>query len=181
MIPFLDPASTFFEHPEEHGYRVFHRTVEEHRRGMERASIINRVNYETKWLDRHDLVTVGFKAVKRLMEHKAESGALPTGWVSEYNAKIDDALEFVEVVDEIDNISDATARKRQLEGVGGEILRRNNMIFFSGVMNQAFPINREIGGRWFDELGWDPQSLEAVQGMAEQAEHVASPLPAAPI
>jgi len=38
MIPFLDPASTFFEHPDEHGFRVFYRTVEEHRRGMERAS-----------------------------------------------------------------------------------------------------------------------------------------------
>ena len=50
MIPFLDPASTFFEFPEENGYRVFFRTAEEHRRGMESASLFNRINYETKLL-----------------------------------------------------------------------------------------------------------------------------------
>jgi hypothetical protein len=27
-------------------------------------------------------------------------------------------------------------------------------------MNQAFPVNRSVGGRWFDELGWDASMLE---------------------
>ncbi|MEP7347204.1 MAG: cobalamin-dependent protein, partial [Gemmatimonadaceae bacterium] len=159
MIPFLDPASTFFEHPELHGYKVFHRTVEEHRRGMERASLINRINYETQWLSRRDLVKVGFNAVRRLMEAKAEMTVLPKGWVKEYNAKIDDALEFIDVVHAADCIDDTKARAQELDGLGDEIKRRNDMVFFSGVMNQAFPINRQIGGRWFDELGWDPEIL----------------------
>jgi hypothetical protein len=30
-------------------------------------------------------------------------------------------------------------------------------------MNQAFPLNRHIGGRWFDEMGWDPAVLEQAQ------------------
>jgi len=30
-------------------------------------------------------------------------------------------------------------------------------------MNQAFPLNRHIGGRWFDEMGWDPKVLEEAQ------------------
>lgn len=93
MIPFLDPASNFFTYPEENGYRLFSRTAEEHRSAMERASLINRINYETKWLRREDLVYVGFKAVRRLMEAKAEFRALPTGVVKDYNAKIDDALD----------------------------------------------------------------------------------------
>jgi hypothetical protein len=38
-----------------------------------------------------------------------------------------------------------------LEGLGPEIRRRNHAIFFSGVENQAFPIGRAVGGRWFDE------------------------------
>jgi hypothetical protein len=29
-------------------------------------------------------------------------------------------------------------------------------------MNQSFPINRQIGGRWFDELGWSEEVLEGV-------------------
>jgi len=160
MIPFLDPASTFFEYPEENGYRVFHRTVEEHRRGMERASILNRINYETKWLCRSDLVNVGFRAVRALMEAKGEFGALPKYCVRDYNARIDDALGFIPVVHEADSIADERERVHELAKLGDEIERRNHMIFSSGVMNQAFPINREIGGRWFDEMGWNPDALE---------------------
>ncbi len=163
MIPFLDPASTFFEYPNKHGYRVFYRTVEEHRRGMERASIINRINYETKWLSRSDLVNVGFKAVRRLMEAKAKAGFLPLSWVKECTGKIDDALDFIGVVHEADCLEDEKERAQELAKLGDEILYRNNMIFFSGVMCQAFPVNRQIGGRWFDELGWESQELEAAQ------------------
>jgi clorobiocin biosynthesis protein CloN6 len=163
MIPFLDPASTFFEHPEQHGYRVFHRTVEEHRRGMERASLIHRINYETRWLARPDLVRVGFNAVRELMQAKAASGHLPRFWVKRYVEKIDDALGFLGAVHEADSLPGAADRARALEGLGDEIERRNDAIFFSGVMNQAFPVNRAIGGRWFDELGWEPAALEAAQ------------------
>ncbi len=160
MIPFLDPASTFFEHPAEHGYRVFHRTVEEHRRGMERASVINRINYETRWLSRRDLVHVGFPAVRALMQAKHEFGMLPGSVVRDYVARIDDALGFIDFVHEIDCLADERDRRRELDRCGDEILRRNQQIFFSGVMNQAFPINRQIGGRWFDEMGWPAEALD---------------------
>ncbi len=163
MIPFLDPASNFFENPDQHGYRVFYRSVEQHRRGMERASIINRINYETKWLSRSALVHVGFRAVRALMEAKAEAGMLPSSSIRDYNSRIDDALDFIDVVHEVDCIANPKERARELERLGDEILLRNNMIFFSGVMNQAFPINRDIGARWFDEMGWEPDDLEAAQ------------------
>ena len=163
MIPFLDPASTFFESPDKHGYRIFYRTIEEHRRGMENASLINRINYETRWLSRSDLVHVGFKAVKRLMEARAVHGQLPTHWAKKYTAMIDDALEFIDVVHKVDCISNKRERKKELDRLGNDILRRNNLIFYSGVMNQAVPIYRKIGTRWFDEIGWDSETLEALE------------------
>ena len=166
MILYLDPASTFFTHPERHGYRLFYRTAEEHRRGMDRASLINRINYETRWLSRSDLVRVGFKAVRGLMEAKAASGHLPRSWVNRYNAQIDDALRFIPVVHAADELRDAAERAGALAGLGDEIERRNQAIFFSGVMNQAFPLNRQIGGRWFDELGWSAEVLEGAHGEA---------------
>lgn len=162
MIPFLDPASTFFENPDQHGYRLFSRTAEEHRRGMERASLINRINYETKWLRREDLVYVGFKAIRRLMEAKAAIGALPTGIVRGYNARIDDAIEMIGRVHEADCLPDYGDRARALEELGDDIVERNQTIFFSGVANQAFPIQRDIGGRWFDEMGWPAEELDAL-------------------
>jgi hypothetical protein len=139
---------------------VFHRTAEEHRRGMERASIINRINYETRLLSRSDLVRVGFGAVRELMQAKAEVKSLPGSIVRDYVAKIDDALQMIGAVHEIDCIADPASRARELDGLGNEILKRNRLIFDCGVMNQAFPINRRIGGRWFDELGWEESALE---------------------
>jgi clorobiocin/coumermycin A biosynthesis protein CloN6/CouN6 len=162
MIPFLDPASTFFEHPDEHGYRVFYRTVEEHRRGMERASLINRTNYETRWLSRTQLTEVGYRAVRNLVELKSANGSLPRGVSREVVRKIDDAIEFGRAVQHADDIADADARRRELAMLGSEIARRNYETFFSGVANQSYPINREIGGRWFDETLHEGNVFEAL-------------------
>src|SRR5581483_9530035 len=114
------------------------------------------------WLNRADLVRVGFSAVRELMEAKAEAGFLPASSVQRYNAKIDDALAFIPVVHEADCIANPIERARQLELLGDDIVRRNREILVAGVRNQAFPINREIGGRWFDELGWPGEMLDAV-------------------
>ncbi|NUP06985.1 MAG: radical SAM protein [Polyangiaceae bacterium] len=164
MIPFLDPASNIFEDPASYGYRVFYRTAEEHRRGMERASIIHRMNYETKWLPREQLVRTGYLAIRRLMQEKANSGMLPGGAVNRYNEKIDDALRFVAAVHEADSVADPSDRAKALASLGDEIERRNHAVLFAGVANQALPINRQIGGRWFDELGWDPEELDRTVG-----------------
>ena len=47
MVPFLDPGCRFFEEPEQHGYRIFHRTLEEHRQAMVEPLWHRRLNYET--------------------------------------------------------------------------------------------------------------------------------------
>jgi clorobiocin biosynthesis protein CloN6 len=165
MIPFLDPASTFFERPDEHGYRVFFRSVEEHRVGMTRASLVNRINYETRWLDRRALVDVGYAAVRRLTEAKAEFGQLPSGIAHSVIARMDDAIDFIKVVHAVDEIQEAPVRMRELRSLGSEIRRRNEQVFFGGVANLAFPIDRAVGGRWFDELGWDPAILDDLDPM----------------
>jgi clorobiocin biosynthesis protein CloN6 len=164
MIPYLDPGSTFFVEPEQHGYQVFYRTVEEHRRAAERASLINRINYETRWLKRADLVRVGYKAIQMVMQAKADNGFFPSGMAAGFNKRIDDTLDFLCLVDAVDNLKDLNAREQELEKLGDEIERRNNTILFEGVANQAFPINRKIGGRWFDELVWDTEVLDRLPG-----------------
>ena len=160
MIPFLDPGCNFFEEPERFGYRVFYRTVEEHQRGMERASLVHRINYETAWLSRADLVRVGYSALRRLTELKVEARLYPRGVGARVCQKIDEALEFIRVVHEIDCMLEPAERQREMDKIGDEILRLNRQVFCSGVGNQAFPVLREIGGRWFDEMLWESETLE---------------------
>jgi clorobiocin/coumermycin A biosynthesis protein CloN6/CouN6 len=160
MIPFLDPASTFFEEPDKHGYRIFCRTADDHRRAMQRASLINRINYETRWLSREDIVRVGFNAVGELAEAKAEARMYPPSLARSIRRRIADSLEFLGEVHRIDCIPDEAERACELERIGDEIAARNHEIFFDGVANQAFPIPRDVGGRWFDEMLWPEEDLE---------------------
>src|SRR5690606_28474041 len=77
MVPFLDPGSRFFEEPEQHGYRIFHRTLDEHRRAMLEPLWHRRLNYETEWMSRRELQDVSYRAIDRLVALKGEAGVLP--------------------------------------------------------------------------------------------------------
>lgn len=160
LVPLLDPGSTFFMEPERHGYKIFFKSLEDHRRGMLRTSFINRINYETQWLPREELFYLGYEAIRSLSLMKAEAGIMPESIVASVVNKIDDAKEFLQVVHRIDNINNPVEKNKELAKISGEIKKRNDSIFYSGVANQAFPINRKIGGRWFDAIPWDETVLE---------------------
>ena len=57
-----EPFGLLVQYPAASGRIHDHQALfdEAHRRGMERASLVNRINYETRWLSRPDLVRVGF-------------------------------------------------------------------------------------------------------------------------
>lgn len=150
MMPFLDPGSNFFTAPEKYGYTVHYRSAEEHRRAMGMASVINRMNYSTKWMDRQTIVRSGYNAIIRLNEIKSGFGVLPSGIAGSANQKLRDALGFLHEVHSADSIPDPVQRDAALGALSGEISRRNKEVLFSGVSNQAFPLNRKIGSRWID-------------------------------
>ena len=171
MMPFLDPASTFFESPEAHGYRVFARSAEDHRRIMTRASPIHRMNYETRWLDRSAIFTLGLRGIRDVMRAKARWGAFSGPRVEQIAARIDDAVEFTRVLTAAEDIDDPSSRARELEALGDEIERRNELLLNGGVIDQIFPLRRAIGGRWVDELGWEEQAVLDWRAMRQGTVH----------
>jgi B12-binding domain/radical SAM domain protein len=68
--PFIDPGSRGFEEPERFGYRLFARTLEEHRRLLVQPTWERILNYETRWMTRRELVDVTYDAAERLNELK---------------------------------------------------------------------------------------------------------------
>jgi hypothetical protein len=70
MGPFLDPGSRGFEEPERFGYRLFARSLEEHRQLLVQPSWEHTLNYETKWMTRRELVDATYGAAERLNEIK---------------------------------------------------------------------------------------------------------------
>src|SRR3984957_5393687 len=76
MGPFIDPGSRGFEEPERFGYRLFARTLEEHRRLLIQPTWEYILNYETRWMTRRDLVDATYDAAERLNELKVQYGRL---------------------------------------------------------------------------------------------------------
>jgi B12-binding domain/radical SAM domain protein len=76
MGPFIDPGSRGFEEPERFGYRLFARTLEEHRRLLIQPTWEHILNYETKWMTRRELVDATYDAAEHLNELKVLHGRL---------------------------------------------------------------------------------------------------------
>ncbi len=76
MGPFIDPGSRGFESPERFGYRLFARSLEEHRRLLVQPTWEHILNYETKWMSRRELVDATYDAAERLNELKVQHGRL---------------------------------------------------------------------------------------------------------
>lgn len=74
--PFIDPGSRGFENPDAFGYRLFARTLEEHRRLLILPTWEQILNYETKWMTRRELVDATYDAAERLNELKVQHGRI---------------------------------------------------------------------------------------------------------
>jgi hypothetical protein len=76
MGPFIDPGSRGFEEPERFGYRLFARTLEEHRQLLIQPTWERILNYETRWMSRRELVDATYDAAERLNELKVMYGRI---------------------------------------------------------------------------------------------------------
>jgi clorobiocin/coumermycin A biosynthesis protein CloN6/CouN6 len=145
MVPFLDPGCRFFEEPEQHGYRIFHRTLEEHRQAMVEPLWYRRLNYETRWLDRRQLQDVSYEAIARLVEIKGEYGVLPPEF----------CRAIIKTIDETQQLLGEMERALLLDGKLPAALRDEvrsyNRKILAYSSDQIIPVKRPFGGRWFDD------------------------------
>ncbi len=101
LAPFLDPGSRGFENPDEHGYRLFAHTLEEHRHRLVAPSWKYVLNYETRWMTRNQLVDATYAAGKRLNRVKAEYGLVPTQQAQATEQRIDRAVTLIHEIDRL--------------------------------------------------------------------------------
>jgi clorobiocin/coumermycin A biosynthesis protein CloN6/CouN6 len=146
MVPFLDPGCRFFEEPEQHGYRIFHRTLEDHRRAMVEPLWHRRLNYETRWLDRRQLQDVSYEAIARLVEIKGEYGVLPPEFCG---AVLETIAETRQLLGEMER---ALLLDGMLPPALRDEIRSYNRKILAYSSDQIIPVRRPFGGRWFDDV-----------------------------
>ncbi|MFQ6118122.1 MAG: TIGR04190 family B12-binding domain/radical SAM domain protein, partial [Candidatus Bipolaricaulia bacterium] len=100
--PFLDPGSRGFEDPEKLGYRLFARTLEEHRKLLLQPTWRYMLNYETEWMSREELVRATYDAGERLNRLKLEYGRIDRRRGEAVAARIERARELQRRLDGYD-------------------------------------------------------------------------------
>lgn len=76
LAPFLDPGSPAYENPEQFGYRLRARTLEEHRERLASPTWAQILNYESETMPPEVLVETTYEAAARLTALKRELGLL---------------------------------------------------------------------------------------------------------
>jgi B12-binding domain/radical SAM domain protein len=101
MAPFLDPGSQAFEEPEKHGFRLFYRTLEEHRQALLSPSWKYVLNYETKWMNRDQIVAATYEAARRMNRVKEEFGVISSTCANTTEKRITTAAGLIDQIDHI--------------------------------------------------------------------------------
>jgi clorobiocin/coumermycin A biosynthesis protein CloN6/CouN6 len=154
MVPFLDPGCRFFEQPDQHGYRIFHRTLEEHRRALVEPLWHRRLNYETNWLGRRELQDVSYEAIARLVEIKGEYGVLPPEFCKVILETIEETRKLLAEIESallLDGVLPAWLRAE---------MRSYNRKILAYSSDQIIPVRRPFGGRWFDDVTVPQQVID---------------------
>ena len=121
LAPFLDPGSPVFEDPERYGYRFFARTLEEHRRALVQPSWKYVLNYETRWLNRDQIVDSSYEAGLRLNRLKARYGLVAQDRAQRTEARIVKARRLMAQVDDIMGIEDEGRRAKLLRAIKPQV------------------------------------------------------------
>jgi len=121
LAPFLDPGSPVFENPERYGYRFFARTLEEHRQALVQPSWKYVLNYETRWLNRDEIVDSTYEAGMRLNRLKARYGLVEKEQAERTEARILKARRLIAQIDDIMGITDAERRARLLRAIKPQV------------------------------------------------------------
>jgi B12-binding domain/radical SAM domain protein len=114
LAPFLDPGSRAFEEPEKHGFKLFARTLEEHRQRLLEPSWKYVLNYETKWMNRDQIVDATYEAGRRMNQIKADNGVISAAKAEATEIRIDRAVALMKEIDTVMLIPDEGDRKQKL-------------------------------------------------------------------
>ncbi len=114
MAPFLDPGSIIFEAPEKHGYRLFARTLEEHRQILLQPTWKHVLNYETQWMSRDQIAAATYEAGRQFNLMKGEFGVLDVDQVNATDKRINEAIELMSEIDHIVQVEQNLEKRRQM-------------------------------------------------------------------
>jgi len=124
LVPFLDPGSIAFEEPEQNGYRLRFRSLEDHRRALLAPTWKQVLNYETKWMTGSDIVRATYDATVAMARLRAKHGLISEEDAKELEALVNQTrrlmaeIERVLILDDTEQLQDTLrALKPEIDAV----------------------------------------------------------------
>ncbi|MEM2944593.1 MAG: TIGR04190 family B12-binding domain/radical SAM domain protein, partial [Methanomassiliicoccales archaeon] len=121
LAPFLDPGSQAFENPEVYGYRLFARTLEDHRVRLLNPSWKDVLSYETIWMTRSEIVRSSYDVAERINARRFESGLISREAYESLVDRITLARKLDAKIESIMLIRDMQERRNQLQSLRDEV------------------------------------------------------------
>ncbi len=119
--PFIDPGSEAYENPEKFGYKIYCKTVQDHRRAMEQPSWKHILSYETEWMSRDEIVESSYDAAIELNRMRVDFGLVSRRKALKIEKRIIRARETVKLIDDIMKIEDEKERERELDALRSKV------------------------------------------------------------
>jgi B12-binding domain/radical SAM domain protein len=101
ISPFLDPGSLGFEQPKRYGYDVRFHTLEEHRQALAAPNWRDSLNYETRWMNRQQILESAYEAILGLNDLKAKYGVISKEMAKLGEKRIKSAQAMARRIDEV--------------------------------------------------------------------------------
>ena len=143
FAPFVDPGSRIFEEPEKWGYKLFARTLEEHRVLLDNPSWKQVLSYETVWMDRDAIAEVSYDAAQVLTETEFSLGRIDKEMYDARSERTEMARTLMHRIDDIMKISDLTEREAKL----WEVKADGERVMLSTVCNKK-DLDWKTGSIW---------------------------------
>jgi B12-binding domain/radical SAM domain protein len=121
LAPFLDPGSLAFEKSEHYGYRRLCHTLEEHRQALLAPSWKYVLSYETRWMNRAELVDCTYEAGLRLNRLKADFGQISQEQAQLTEERIQLAIGLMKRIDRLVETAEPSELERRLLTLREEI------------------------------------------------------------
>jgi clorobiocin biosynthesis protein CloN6 len=171
MLPFLDSGSEIYDNAETWGYTILHHSLEDHRRALLSMNWRDRLNYETKWLTRQQLVDTSYEAVRALALLKKKYGVLPSAIANSIVKLIDSTRELLREIDAYQSMPPSAERQARETQLKQRILEYNRDQF-KMVRSQQRPVDFGFSQQqWFDT----EEAFERVKPVAGSVVAVGEP------
>ena len=115
LAPFIDPGSQVFDRPEEYGYRLFCRTLEEHRQALLLPAWSHMLSYETEWLSRQEIADVTYEAALGFNQMKKEYGIITGEVAAQVESRVKRDMRLIGEIDKrVQEYGKASSEEKEL-------------------------------------------------------------------